>query len=214
VGGQFPGRLIGRLGSFSNGPGAAVESAINFTGQIRHNGWMAGFGAAPLLTIADVNQFSGPEFVERVGWVFEQSPWVAERVSARKPFRSIDDLHIEMVATVLEASREEQLALLRAYPDLGTRARMSDSAAWEQASAGLDQLSPEAFDRLSRLNAAYQQKFGFPFLFAAKGSTSQEIMRALERRLACPIETEFQEALRQVFRIARFRLEELIGPGI
>ena len=187
---------------------------MNFTGQMSHNGWMAGFGAAPLLTIAEINQFSEREFAERVGWVFERSPWVAERVSARKPFGSIDDLHIEMVATVLEASREEQLALLMAHPDLETRAGMSDSSAREQASAGLDQLTPEEFDRLSRLNAAYHQKFGFPFLFASKGCTSQEIIRALERRLACPIETEFQEALRQVFRIARFRLEDLIGPGI
>ncbi len=92
-------------------------------------------------------------------------------------------LHRAMVDQVEHASLpEEQLALLRAHPDLGTRARVSEASSAEQAGAGLDQLTPAEFERLRRLNEAYRDKFGFPFLFAVKGSTKHDILDALERR--------------------------------
>ena len=105
---------------------------------------------------------------------------------------------------------EEQLALLRAHPDLGTRAKISPSSASEQAGAGLDQLTTAEYARLIGLNGAYREKFGFPFLYAVKGSGKFAILEALERRLSSSREEELQEALRQVFRIARFRLESIV----
>ena len=110
-----------------------------------------------------------------------------------------------------QATRDERLALLRAHPDLGTRARMSDASVGEQHGAGLDRLTPEEFDRLQRLNLAYREKFGFPFLFAVKGSTKHDVLAALERRLSAQPEDEFEEALRQVGRIAMFRLQDLLS---
>lgn len=163
------------------------------------------------MTLADVNGYERAGFVENVGWVFEHSPWVAERAWAKRPFRSLDELHAAMTAEVSAASPEEQLALLRAHPDLGTRARMSTASTSEQAGAGLDSLTAEEFERLGRLNAAYRDAFGFPFLYAVKGSTKRDILRALEARLPSSREQELAEALRQVARIARFRLEELIS---
>ena len=163
------------------------------------------------MTLSDVNTFGERMFVERVGWVFEHSPWVAERAWARMPFASLDELHAAMTAEVAVAGPDEQLALLRAHPDLGTRAKMSEASTAEQAGAGLDRLTPEEFERLHRLNAAYRDKFGFPFLYAVKGSTKHDILRALETRLPSSHEQELAEALRQVGRIARFRLEELIS---
>ena len=88
-----------------------------------------------------------------------------------------------MTAQVEQANPEEQLALLRAHPDLGTRARVSDASQGEQAGAGLDHLTPAELERLTELNTRYRDKFGFPFLFAVKGSTKQQILRALEERL-------------------------------
>ena len=110
-----------------------------------------------------------------------------------------------------QATRDERLALLRAHPDLGTRARMSDASVGEQQGAGLDRLTAEEFDRLQQLNHAYREKFGFPFLFAVKGSTKHDVLAALERRLPSTPEEEFEEALRQVGRIALFRLREFLG---
>lgn len=147
-------------------------------------------------------------FLARVGWVFEHSPWVAERAWSKGPFADVDALHAAMVREVESATRDEQLALLRAHPDLGTRARMSTVSAGEQAGAGLDQLTPAEFDRLTRLNAAYHDRHGFPFLFAVKGATTHQILDALEARLERGRDEEFAEALRQVYRIAWFRLTE------
>ena len=162
------------------------------------------------MTLAELNTLDRAGFVEAAGWIFEDSPWVAELVCAGRPYPTIEALHETMVTQVRIAPRERQLALLRAHPDLGTRARVSAASATEQAGAGLDRLTPEEFERLRRLNAAYREKFGFPFLFAVKGSTKYDILQALERRLAAPPEDERDEALRQVYRIAEFRLRDTI----
>ena len=162
------------------------------------------------MTIAGLNALDCARFVEMIGWVFEGSPWVAERAWSAKPFRDVDVLHACMVTEVEKARREEQLDLLRAHPDLGTRARLSPASAGEQASAGLDHLAPEEFERLQRLNSAYLARFGFPFLFAVRNATKFDVLDALERRLHSSPEEEYREALRQVYRIAAFRLRDLI----
>jgi 2-oxo-4-hydroxy-4-carboxy-5-ureidoimidazoline decarboxylase len=135
-----------------------------------------------------------------------------------------------MTSIVTAASGEQQLALLRAHPDLGAvrlkpdttgvasnigsvrlqaDQEMSDASQREQAGAGLDTLTRDELERLRRLNAAYREKFGFPFLYAVKGSSKHDVLNALERRLASTRDIEHHEALRQVCRIARFRLDDL-----
>jgi 2-oxo-4-hydroxy-4-carboxy-5-ureidoimidazoline decarboxylase len=162
------------------------------------------------MTINQLNNLDQDAFVREAGWIFEHSSWVAERAWRGRLFISIEDLHAKMTLEVAQASRDEQLALLRAHPDLGSKAAMSASSTNEQTAAGLHQLTAEEFQRLHRLNNAYTEKFGFPFLFAVKGSNKFQILDALERRLQSGPEEEFQEALRQVYRIARFRLEAMI----
>ena len=162
------------------------------------------------MTLADVNRLERDAFVQQVGWVFEHSPWVAERAWRRRPFASLDDLHAALTDTMRAASREEQLTLLRAHPDLGTKLTLSAASSGEQASAGLDRLAADDCALLQRLNDAYRGKFGFPFLFAVKGSTPAQILVALQEREPRDPSVEFDEALRQVSRIARFRLEQLI----
>jgi 2-oxo-4-hydroxy-4-carboxy-5-ureidoimidazoline decarboxylase len=158
------------------------------------------------MTIEQLNSLTREALVQELGWVFEHSPWVAERAWERRPFVSIDALHAAMAAEVERASRAEQLALLRAHPDLGTRMRMSTASAGEQSGAGLDRLTAAEFERLRDLNAAYSTRFGFPFILAVKGATNADIFASLERRVANDREEEFREALRQVYRIAASRL--------
>ena len=165
------------------------------------------------LTLADINAASRGDFVAAVGWIFESSPWVAERAWRRRPFASVGDLHAAMVAEMSTAQRDEQLALLRAHPDLGTRARMTAASRSEQAGAGLAALKPDDFERLQSLNAAFRTKFGFPFLFAVKGSTTSDILAALSGRLASTPDDEFAEALRQVAQIAWFRLQDAVAAS-
>ena len=163
------------------------------------------------MTLSELNATDRSSFVSALGWIFETSPWVAEQAWEKKPFATVDALHDAMASAVSAASAAEQLALLRAHPDLGTRARMSDASSREQENAGLDALTRDELDRLVKLNAAYRKKFGFPFLYAVKGSTKHVILAALERRLLSTRDAEHEEALRQVYRIARFRLEEMFG---
>jgi len=172
------------------------------------------------ITLEAINNLSHGEFVAKLGWIFEHSPWVAERTWGKRPFLSVDHLHAAMMETVEKSTRPEQLALLRLHPDLGARARvgmpqaapLSAASAAEQKAAGLDHLTIAEHGHLMRLNHAYQRKFGFPFIHAIKGAAKQDILMALERRLQEPEEHEFQEALRQVYRIARFRLQDTIVP--
>lgn len=162
------------------------------------------------MTLEEINSFSRESFVAALGWIFEHSPWVAERAWMRRPFTDLEGLHAAMTEEVGRASREEQLALLRAHPDLGTRARISAASTEEQSGAGLDRLSPEEFAQLQKHNAAYREKFGFPFLYAVKGSNKYDILQALEKRLKADPEEEFRQALSQVYRIAMFRLRDAV----
>ena len=199
------------------------------------------------MTLAELNAIDRSAFGRALGWIFEDSPWVAERASETRPFTTLDALHAAMTSVVTAASAEEQLALLRAHPDLGVRLtasakataslaqapsaqrrkpdttgtdgsvrlqadpQMSRASQREQAEAGLDALTRDELERLLKLNAAYREKFGFPFVYAVKGSTKHDILNALERRLPLTRDAERQEALRQVYRIARFRLEEMLS---
>jgi len=164
------------------------------------------------MTVAELNAKDHSGFVGALGFIFEESPWVAERAWEKRPFATLDDLHGAMTAVVAAAPFDEQLALLRAHPDLGDSAKMSNASQREQQGAGLDALTRDEIERLRSLNATYREKFGFPFLYAVKGSTKHDILNALERRLPSTRDIEHQEALRQVYRIARFRLEELVRP--
>jgi len=162
------------------------------------------------VNLEELNTLDRATFVEALGWIFEDSPWVAERVWPRRPFASLEALHQAMIDVVQQANETEQLALLRAHPDLGTRARISDASTGEQRGAGLDRLDVAEYERLQRLNGEYRRRFGFPFLFAIKGSTKEDVLTALELRVGRSRDEELAEALRQVFRIAGFRLEDVV----
>ena len=152
---------------------------------------------------------SKAEFLARFGAVYEASPWVAEGVWPDPP-TDRDALAAAMAAVVDAAPREAKLALIRAHPELASRARMADASVKEQSGAGLDQCSPDEFAAFQRLNAAYNARFGFPFIVAVKGLTRADILTAFEARLANDAETEFQTAIAQIHRIAAFRLADLL----
>jgi 2-oxo-4-hydroxy-4-carboxy-5-ureidoimidazoline decarboxylase len=162
------------------------------------------------VTLEELNACGQQRFVAALGTIFEDSPWAAARAWNHRPFASLEALHQALMTEVSASSRDEQLGVLRAHPDLGARAPMTTVSAGEQASAGLDRLSPSEFDRLRELNPAYREKFGFPFLLAVKGSTKHDVLAALAARLPATLDEEFAEALRQVSRIAWFRLQDVV----
>jgi 2-oxo-4-hydroxy-4-carboxy-5-ureidoimidazoline decarboxylase len=162
-------------------------------------------------TIAALNDCDDAAFVETLGDVYEHSPWVAERVVGERPFSSVDDLHEHMAEAVRNASEERKLELLRAHPDLGEQTELTDASEKEQASAGLDELNREQYERFQELNEIYRDRFAFPFIMAVKGATPDEIQAAMEERIDNSEPTEFETALDQVHEIARLRLEDRFG---
>jgi 2-oxo-4-hydroxy-4-carboxy-5-ureidoimidazoline decarboxylase len=171
------------------------------------------------MDIESTNRMDRRAFVAAYGGVFEHSPWVAERAFDARPFADVDALHGAMVRAVEAATRDEKLALLRAHPDLaGKEAQegtMTDSSVSEQASAGLDRLTRAEVAEISRLNAAYRAKHGFPFIIAVRQHTKDGILREFNRRLANDTEAELAANLAQIAIITRIRLGKLFdaAPG-
>ena len=148
-------------------------------------------------------------FVATYGPLFEHSPWVAEDAFARGPFSDEDEVYEALTATMYEAPRERQLALLRAHPDLGARASMTPDSTREQAGAGLDRLTPDEYDALMRANAAYKQRFGMPFVICVNGHDKRSIIAAAQERVRNDPDAEVDTALREVAKIAKLRMERM-----
>lgn len=164
-------------------------------------------------SLAELNQMSQKEFVAVLGTVFEETPTIAAEAWNHRPFRDVANLHQTMSRIVNELSQDEQLALIRAHPDLGSRARMAEASVQEQSGVGLDRLSMEEYDRFHSLNHVYRKTFGFPFIIAVKNHTKTSILATFEQRLQNNPDTEQQQALTEIAQIARFRLDNLVSPN-
>jgi 2-oxo-4-hydroxy-4-carboxy-5-ureidoimidazoline decarboxylase len=166
-------------------------------------------------TLAALNAADRDAFVAVLGGLFEHSPWVAEAAFDRRPFRDAAHLHSELCAALRRAAPEQQLALIRAHPDLAGRLAeqggLTAASAAEQQSAGLDRLSAEGRAELRRLNAAYRARFGFPFLLCARGKDPATIRAALAARLPNTPEAEHAAALAEIEKIAWLRLQDVLG---
>ena len=164
-------------------------------------------------TLAQLNQLGRAEFVRVVGPVFEHSPWIAEATWSKKPFASLEELHAALCETVKAAGEEKQLALIRAHPDLvgklSLAGQLTKESTNEQASAGLGKLSPEEIALFHRQNAAYQGKFGFPFVICARLNKKDAILAGFEARMKNSRSGEIQTALAGIFKIAELRLRDL-----
>jgi 2-oxo-4-hydroxy-4-carboxy-5-ureidoimidazoline decarboxylase len=140
--------------------------------------------------------------------LFEHSPWVEERADARL---SSGDRHADLMTIVYEATPEEQLALIRAHPELAGKAaialELTDASQAEQASAGLDRLSLDEYTRFHELNGAYRARFDFPFIICVRLTDKAGILAAMEARLANDRDTEIATALAEIGKIVKLRLE-------
>ena len=166
-------------------------------------------------TLEQLTSLARDEFVHVVGPVFEHSPWIAEATWPKRPFASVEQLHKALTETVRNAGEEQQLALIRAHPDLVGRAALAGTltreSTGEQASAGLSKLMPEEIETFQKSNAAYREKFGFPFVICARLNKKKAILSGFERRLKNSPQQEIQTALEEIFKIAELRLRDLIS---
>jgi len=165
-------------------------------------------------SIDDLNRMSSGEFATALGDVAEHSPWVAARAATARPFADRDAVIEAFTGALRDAPGDERLAVLRAHPDLAGRAavagELTDDSEREQAGAGLDRLTPQEFERFTALNAAYRERFGIPFIFAVKGASKDRILAAFEARVDNDRVAELANAIDNVCRILRFRIEDRV----
>ena len=161
--------------------------------------------------LEEINAMDRDMFIAAFGAVFEASPWAAEAAWQSHPFRSATHVVEALSNAVRNAGRERQLALLRAHPELGARKPLAAFSAREQAGAGLQREQGEHVALLADLNPRYREKFGFPFILAVRGLNPDKIITRFRERLENDPEDEFKECLEQVFRIAAYRLEDILG---
>ncbi|MDD5140214.1 MAG: 2-oxo-4-hydroxy-4-carboxy-5-ureidoimidazoline decarboxylase [Verrucomicrobiales bacterium] len=167
------------------------------------------------ITPAGLNGLSCEDFTRIVGPVFEHSPWIAEAAWAKRPFAALENLHRALCEVVEKSGEEKQLALIRAHPDLVGRAAragaLTRESAGEQAGAGLNSLSPDEIALFQKQNAAYQERFGFPFVICARLNKKEAILDGFERRLKNSRAREIKTALEEIFKIAELRLKDSIA---
>ncbi len=161
-------------------------------------------------SLIHLNACPASEFLALVGPVFEHSPWIAEQAILARPFQSRETLHTMLCHVVRTASHEQQLALIRAHPDLVGRAVLTVESNAEQAAAGLMHLSKEEVALFDRYNREYRERFGFPFVICARLNKKDAILQAFPVRLLHTAEEEIITALWEIFKIANLRLLDLI----
>ena len=168
-----------------------------------------------MIPLSRLNAMSEAEFVAAIGHAFEHSPWIAQRTHAKRPFDSIATLHERLIETVRASSDEEKLGLIRAHPDLvGRMARegsLTAESTAEQRAAGLSVLSPDEVKQFDGYNAAYRERFGFPFVICARVNKKDAILAAFPLRLRNTRQAEVDTALAEIYKIARLRLNDAVS---
>lgn len=164
--------------------------------------------------IASINAMDRAGFLAAFGFLFEHSPWIVEQAAERRPFAGVGAMEMAMMDVVREAGEEAQLALLRAHPELAGKAAidrtLTDASTAEQASAGLDRLTPAEFERFHALNAAYGARFGFPFIICVRMTDKAGILAAMEARIENETAMEVKTAIAEIGKIVHLRLADAL----
>ena len=161
-------------------------------------------------SIDTFNKLDKSEFLSTFGNVFEKTEWIAEKCYNSKPFNNVQELVNKMMETFENSIKEKHLEILNSHPDLAVKKKLTKESENEQANANLNQCTNEEFEEFNKLNEKYKKKFGFPFIIAVKGKNKNEILNIFRQRITNNINLEFEEAKKQVKKIATFRLSEII----
>ena len=159
-----------------------------------------------------IDKLTESEFVEVFGNIFENASWIAKKLYGQKPFKNFQDLSEKMINIFKVTNNQNKLKILISHPDLADKTKigsLTPDSNKEQSSAGLDQCNEQEFNQFKNLNAEYKKKFGFPFILAVKEKSKSEILLNFKKRILSNKETEFDEGIRQVVKIANLRLEDL-----
>jgi OHCU decarboxylase len=157
-----------------------------------------------------INNLSKSDFISTFGNVFEKTDWIAKKTYKLKPFNSLEELFSKMIEIFENSKKKNHLEILNAHPDLAIKKKLTADSKKEQNNANLNECSEQEFKEFKKLNEEYKKKFEFPFITAVKGKTRKKILNKFRQRITGNIDLEFKEAKKQVKKIARIRLEQII----
>jgi len=155
-------------------------------------------------SIDKFNKLSKTEFISIFGNIFEKTEWIAERCYESKPYNNLDELVSKMMKIFENIEKERHLEILNSHPDLAVEKKLTKDSKNEQKNASLNQCTDEEFIEFKKLNEEYKKKFSFPFIVAVKGKNKEEILNSFRQRITNNINLEFEEAKKQVKKIATF----------
>ena len=161
-------------------------------------------------SIDKFNKLSKAEFISIFGNIFEKTEWIAEKCYESKPYNNLDELVSKMMKVFENIEKERHLEILNSHPDLVVEKKLTENSKNEQKNASLNLCNDEEFIEFKKLNEEYKKKFGFPFIIAVNGKNKEEILNSFRQRITNNINLEFEEAKKQVKKIASFRLSEII----
>ena len=162
-------------------------------------------------SIDKINQLSKNDFIDIFGNVFEKTYWIADKAFNMKPYKNLQELLSTIIEIYENSSKEECLKIFNAHPKLAVEKKLTEDSQKEQDNANLNQCNNKEFNEFQNLNIEYIKKFGFPFIIAVKGKNKDEILINFRKRIKNKINLEFEEAKKQVKKIAAFRLKEIIN---
>jgi len=160
-------------------------------------------------SINSINQLNKSDFLSIFGNIFEKTEWIAEKVFDLKPFKSNDDLFSKMINQYENCDKEQILIILNSHPELAVEKKLTKDSSNEQSGASLNECNYEEFEEFKKLNIEYRTKFGFPFIIAVKGKNKNNILNDFRKRIQNDLNSEFEEAKKQVMKIASFRFNDI-----
>ena len=163
-----------------------------------------------MYTLTQLNRMDRVAFTQVLGSIFEHTPAIANQAWEKLPFLDLKQLHEAMVGVVDSMSQSEKMLLIGAHPSLGDRVKMAEASVLEQSSIGLDRLNPEEYNLIQTLNQSYRDRFGFPFIIAVRDHSKLTILEAFNSRLHNSNESEINQAIAEISKIAKYRLHDLI----
>lgn len=176
-------------------------------GGIRHD-------SPGMISLEDLNRLPETEFISILSEIYEHSEWVPAAVVSQRPFANVGELRQCMEQAVESSSPVAKMQLIVSHPDLAGKlakaGMLTDFSLREQAGLGLDRLSDEEYQRFSKSNRAYRQKFGIPFIICARLTTKAGVLEAFQKRQDNTVTEELAEAVLQIHLIAKHRLDDLV----
>ena len=167
-----------------------------------------------MIDIKKINNLDKSEFLTIFGNIFEKSKWISEKAFDLRPYESLESFISKVLGIYDNSNNETILKILNLHPELAIEKKLTSNSEAEQSKANLKECTPEEFNEFKKLNFDYKKKFNFPFILAVKGKNKNEILDNFKKRISSDIKTEFEEAVKQVKKIASLRLLEIKNKNI